>query len=632
MLKQLLLFTFCVTTFVKISAQSDSLRIKKLFDKAYALEIPKPDSALFLYDEIIELSKQDFLIFAAKANNYKGIVYNDIGKYDSAITHYNKSIQLFNKITDQKGIASNYINIGNSLKLRGDFQDAITYYFKGISLYENLKNNYRLAISYANLASLYEDIAKYSDAQFNYHRSNMFAQKEFDSIQLVYNHYNLSNLFANTKKTDSAAYHIKKARIYLHNFKNLEINHLVNYGEGRIYFDQKKYQKALTSANKALKLAEQLQNPYYLALSYHFLGNIYLKKNDLRLADKYAKSAFQISRKYDNQPNLVKIYKQLVDINTKKGDFRKAYEFQSLYIKTKDSLLNKENILSLNLLQKQFETEKKNKEIAEQQLALKQQENKIQRKETQNNYMIGVSLFLLVASVLIWFTYRQRQKRKNQEIITLKRDFQIKTLESLIEGEEKERFRIAQELHDGVNGDLSAIKYKLSSLLEMNNQVIKEAVTMLDDSCKQIRAISHNLVPPSLENFSLIEATETYCHTINTANPVAIHFQTVGAPIDLPKKVAINIFRVIQELVTNSLKHANASEVNVQISYQNDSLQITVEDNGKGFNKERVSSQGIGLSNIASRLQYLNASEDFISNDKGTSYSFEIDTKKLNDH
>ena len=207
--------------------------------------------------------------------------------------------------------------------------------------------------------------------------------------------------------------------------------------------------------------------------------------------------------------------------------------------------------------------------------------------------MLGVIIFLLFGSLLLFITYKQRQKRKNQEILTLKRDFQIKTLESLIEGEEKERLRIAKELHDGVNGDLSAIKFKLSSLLEMNNKVIKEAVAMIDDSCKQVRAISHNLVPPSLESFNLIEATETYCNTMNSVNSMDITFQFLGEEFFLSKKEEVNIFRIIQELVSNSIKHAECSEINVQISSRNKVLQITVEDDGKGFNTTKEPENGI---------------------------------------
>ena len=195
----------------------------------------------------------------------------------------------------------------------------------------------------------------------------------------------------------------------------------------------------------------------------------------------------------------------------------------------------------------------------------------------------------------------------------------------MIEGEEKERFRIAKELHDGVNGDLSAIKFKLSTLLEMNNTVIKEAITMIDNSCNQVRAISHNLVPPSLENFNLLEAIEEYCEKSDASHSQNITFQHLGEKVNISKKEEINIFRIIQELVTNSIKHANATEINVQISCRNKIMQITVEDNGKGFNIDTIENKGIGLKNIQSRVDYLHANLDVLSNKKGTSTTIEID-------
>jgi signal transduction histidine kinase len=161
----------------------------------------------------------------------------------------------------------------------------------------------------------------------------------------------------------------------------------------------------------------------------------------------------------------------------------------------------------------------------------------------------------------------------------------------------------------------------------MNNTVIKEAVTMIDNSCEQVRAISHNLVPPSLKDFNLIEAVEDYCQNINSIHEPEVHFQHVGDAIDLDKKQEANLFRIVQELVTNSIKHAEAKEINVQLSYLENTLQLTVEDNGKGFNPNTVKSDGIGMQNVQSRVDYLNATIDFVSNEKGTSYTIAIDTK-----
>ncbi len=236
---------------------------------------------------------------------------------------------------------------------------------------------------------------------------------------------------------------------------------------------------------------------------------------------------------------------------------------------------------------------------------------------------------LLLASILLWFLFQQRQKRIQQQLITIQREQEVRTLESLMEGEEKQRLRIAKELHDGVNGDLSAIKFKLSSLLKMNNTVIKEAVTMIDRSCEQVRAISHNLVPPSLKDFNLLEAVEEYCQSMNSIHSPEISFQHLGNDITLDKKQEANIYRIVQELVTNSVKHAEAKEINVQLSHQESVLQLTVEDDGKGFDKNKVESDGIGLQNVSSRIDYLNATLDFVSNEKGTSYTISMDANTV---
>lgn len=279
-------------------------------------------------------------------------------------------------------------------------------------------------------------------------------------------------------------------------------------------------------------------------------------------------------------------------------------------------------------MEARYATEKKEQQLLAQNLKLESQELAIEKQKTEKRVYIILATLFLVSALALAIVYQQRQKRKNQEILTLKREQQVKTLESLMEGEEKERLRIAQELHDGINVDLSSIKYKLTSLLEQNNKVINEAVAMIDKSCEQVRAISHDLVPPSLKNFSLADAIRDFCTTKNNIHQPSIGFDVIGEPLVLSKNAEVNIFRIVQELINNSIKHAEASEINVQLSYANDTMQLTIEDDGKGFDRSKVSS-GIGLQNIESRIEYLNGKLDFTSDDKGTSYVIDIDTNKV---
>jgi len=626
-LKNVIYILFFLFSSVHLFGQKDSIYIKKSLDKAYNYEQTKPDSALFLYDKIIKFSiVNNYPLYTAKANNYKGIVLSDMGKYDSAVAYYNKSIAIFKSLNNKKGVAANLINIGNTSQLQGDLQNATIYYLDGIKIYETLKDDFRLSISHGNLATIFDAIGQKQDAKNNLFKSNRFALKVNDSTQLVYNYYNLTDLYFDENKIDSAFINIKKSNNYLNNSSSHHLKYLVSYGRARYFIKSNNLNKALQTSKESLNYAKNIQNPYYLSLTHSLLGKVYFKQKKYNDALKETHKGLKIAKKYGNKSNLIKINSQLSSIYDEMNDNKKALFYKNLQYKYKDSVLTALQKKNIHLINTKYQTEKKDKEIAQQNLEL-------QLQQTQYNYMTGLAIFLLIGSILTWFLFQQRQKRKNQEIVTLKREHQIKSLETLIEGEEKERLRIAKELHDGVNGDLSAIKYKLTSMQEMNNKIINEAVAMIDKSCKQVRAISHNLIPPSLESFNIIEATEAFCQNINAIHQPNINFQHIGEiPTNINKKDEINIFRIIQELVTNSIKHAEASEIDVQLSCRSKQIQITVEDNGKGFDAKNQKPNGIGLQNINSRVDYLQAKMDVISNDKGTSYTIEIDTIKLNDN
>ncbi|PXY38812.1 hypothetical protein DMB65_21045 [Flavobacterium cheongpyeongense] len=224
-------------------------------------------------------------------------------------------------------------------------------------------------------------------------------------------------------------------------------------------------------------------------------------------------------------------------------------------------------------------------------------------------------------------------KKVNSQLEIDKQNQEIATLEALIDGEDKERKRIAQELHDGLNSDLSAIKYHLSTLEESGLSVIdtenlNKVINMIDESCAQVRSISHNLMPSSILEYGLIESIGEYCIKIKSSDNFKIDFQTYGDYIALSKKNETVVYRIIQELVTNILKHSKATEAMIQFNYREDELFITVEDNGIGFDKSAVSN-GIGLKNINTRIAFLNAQLDIDSSASGSSYTISINLNKI---
>ena len=612
-------FVFC---------QSDSLRVTRMFDRAYIQEIADPDYAITIYDSIISLAQfNKHPLFVSKALNYKGIVYNNTGRYDSALVYYKKSLNSFKNINHTRGVASNYINIGNTFKLQDNYTRAIEHYILGIALYEVLKDTLRLAISYANLATIYDDIGDVASSKNHYKRSNRYAENVADSIQLTYNSFNLFELYAKNYQADSAVIHIKKARQYLPSQKELELHFLVHYGEARALFEMENNSKAaLQKAKIAAQEAEVLANPYYTGNINHLLGRIYLANGNIKKATAHTQICVSTGKIHGNKSILMKAYEQLSEIHQEKKDYQTALKYKNLMHQLYAEYMNEKQIKQTKLLDIQYKTAKKNKEIAAQKAILQKQETKLRAQQNRQYILIGVALFFLAVLIFLWWTYKQRKRQKNQEILALKREHQIHALEFLIEGEEKERMRIAKELHDGVNGDLSAIKFKLSTTMDAQNKLMNEISRMIDKSCSQIRAISHNLIPPSLENLDLSTTIKNYCISMTSVQDVLIQYQCIGTPYNLNKKVEVHIFRIVQELVSNALKYAEASEIHIQLSFVvPNTLQLTLEDNGKGF-KMNGETKGIGLQNIDSRAQIIQATSDLKSNEQGTSYMLELKT------
>ena len=221
------------------------------------------------------------------------------------------------------------------------------------------------------------------------------------------------------------------------------------------------------------------------------------------------------------------------------------------------------------------------------------------------------------------------EKNRVRTLVTIhKHEQKISKLEGLLEGEENERKRIAEELHDGIAGDLLAIKFNLSNISIENQSavnigVLQQVSQIIDNSCVQIREISHNLSPSSITNFGLLETVENLCKKMESIYKIKINFNFSGDEIDITQNVETHIYRIIQELVNNVVKHSKASVADVVINYAKPYLTISIRDNGTGFSDEEIIN-GIGLSNIDSRIRFLNAQIEKESSAQGTLFKISI--------
>ena len=224
----------------------------------------------------------------------------------------------------------------------------------------------------------------------------------------------------------------------------------------------------------------------------------------------------------------------------------------------------------------------------------------LQKKSTFNYFLIGSVAALLITGFLGYRNLRhrhqlakQREELQQQRIRELEKDKQLIAVDSMLKGQEDERSRLAKDLHDGLGGLLSGVKFSLSNMKDNlimtpdNMAVFERSLDMLDTSIKELRRVAHNMMPEILTKFGLDEALREYCNTVNATNLLAVKYQSLGMETRLDKATEIIIYRIVQELLNNVLKHASASEAFIQLIRENDRLNMVVEDNGRGFDTAR---------------------------------------------
>ncbi len=282
------------------------------------------------------------------------------------------------------------------------------------------------------------------------------------------------------------------------------------------------------------------------------------------------------------------------------SDFKKAYYTILELLEAQDSAITRNEIIKLGDLELKYRSVEKDKQLAENKLMLTRKDNALKIKNIGMGILAASGVTLSGILLLLQRNYRQKQKnlraeQRNQELL------------ARLAGEEQERKRISQELHDGIGGILSAAKMNLSSIspasIEQESKY-EQGIQLLDEVYNELRQTAHNLSPNVLKQKGLVPTLSGYCKRTAEAQNMDIRLQTLGQLSILDDETALTTYRMVQELLQNVVKHSGASKAMVQLNYQEGLLDITVEDNGKGISG-RTQEAGIGLDNIRDRVAAL---------------------------
>lgn len=550
----------------------------------------------------------------------------DVHNFNENLLHGYKGLDIASDLKDSTSIGIILSNIGKAHYFNANYDSASVYYYKAVSVLSAPDKKVHLADAYNNLAKMYRKLRELPRAHEFYRKALQLysALNDKNGIATIYNEWGVVYEYEKDFKQAIRNYNMSlEMRRQMKD--SVGMAYSLNF-IGGAYALMGKFTESLEYNQGALAIRRALKDSFAMALSYSDLGIVHRMKGDRITAASMLTSSNEIARKIKYPDLILNNLKELATLHAEDQDYATAYTYQQEYGMMKDSIYQSETRKQVEEMAAKYKNAEQEKQIQEQVFQI-----------TKRNYwIIGISLLTLLLCLLGLSAYkRYKLKREAEWQMALTKERTL-SAQLLVEAEEKERRRIAAELHDGVGQTLSAASLNLSafrniftSTKEQQNQLYDKIQQLVDDSCREVRNVSHQLMPQNLQNKNLATAVRELISRIDKkVLTISLHdegFYNAGS-----NQVESLLYRVIQEVVNNTLKHSNATRLDITIVKTDEVIDIMTEDDGKGFMvKEAFQKNGMGLQNMQSRISYLQGKIEWDSRPgKGTLVSINVPIKQ----
>ena len=604
------------------NAQTDTAKLSALV-KLGGVLIVQDEQVAYLNKQLELATKLQKFEMAAGILRTLGWYQYSNDRFSSADSFYRQSLAICNKYNFTRVEGLDYTGLMMLYWWQGKTKEGVTYFEKAEVAFQKVNANKELSNLYVNASELYNNINLRDQSLLYAQKSFDFAGKSLDSNTIIQSAAFLGSAYLNAGKREKALSVLKNALIMAQN-RNDEYNlGDINYFLGKYYFTEKNYLVAGIYCETAIKFYSKLHANDRVLSSLGLLADVYFLKKDF---DKSKEILLKQKSLLGSGSNMERYYyRSMANIDLVTQDV-KAWEKDNVIADSLDEIYNglevKKAVLEIDT---KYKTSLKEKEI----VLLNQQ------KDIQDIFIIGLLGTLAALSIIGFFVYRVISQKKflaEQKNIQLEQEKQLVAVSSILEGQEAERSRMAKDLHDGLGGMLSGIKLNLSSMKgnmiihETDAQLFTKSITQLDSAIAEMRRVAHNMMPEALLKFGLGEAIQDYCDGINESNTVKMKYTQLGLQQPLEKSTEVILYRIVQELCNNAIKHAAAKNIFIQLTKHERGITLTIEDDGKGFETAKLSTfKGAGLQNVQSRVDYLKGVLNIESEaGKGTSVNVEI--------
>jgi signal transduction histidine kinase len=617
---------------------ADTSRAKSLLQLAMIYETVDSSKSIQTYQTAVDHAVGKHLDFySGLAYFNRSFIQSQLQHYDMAMASLDTALYFLGKSKDPNALFRTgqvYDAMSNISKHQGDYKAAVDFLFKGIDIFEKTGRTKNLVISLINLSMVYKLFHEFDK------------QKEYGLKALNISRTLADNeeyVFASMSQIAHALSHQghgKEAKVYIDSAmlfhpSSREPQTAINFYsiKGFTEMNLNLLDEAYGSFSEGYRIARSVNELYSITQTRLQMSRVLTLQKKFTLAKPLLDSSYQEAM-VSKDPSLIEVALACrAGYYEESGDVKLALKYYIEYKQVADSLASVQNKEFSATQEVKYETAKKQYRIVQLETEKQIQDLKLKQRNVWN-YILGASALLaLLIAFLTYRNYDQKRKLQALRITELETEKQLTATEAVLKGEEQERTRLAKDLHDGLGGMLSGIKHSFNTMkgnlimTPENAQAFEHSMNMLDSSIREMRRVAHNMMPEALVKFGLDAALKDFCQDINQAGALAVRYQSIGLEnATLDQTTSITIYRIIQELINNTLKHAQAKNALVQVSHDPETLSITVEDDGRGFDKAVLQqSKGIGWSNIQNRVEFLKADLDVqTSADRGTSVQIDI--------
>ena len=530
---------------------------------------------------------------------------------DTALVILQQALDLARREKDESWEANFLANIGTAYSVKEWHETALSYYMEALSFYEKRNDSRRLQQVYYMMSQIYTDIKDF-DKAIEYSEKSVAINSEF-----VYSLYTLGLAYSKVYQHEKAKKYYEEALRISESQNNIYTMGMLYYrltDDAIMDFD---LDIAEQYAQQSLEINKQFGHTY-CCNNYIAISKIELLKGNYGASEAYAKEALEIAIEYDMLASKQYCYKILSQLAIAQRKFRESIKYSVEIDLIENEIAKSTTRRNAEEMSAKYETEKK--------------EIKITALEERQRFIlllfISAGVVFLLALAALFFLWRWTvQKRQHAEIriLQLEQEKQLIATQSVLDGETQERTRLARDLHDGLGSLLSTLRlnledvFKCAVLAPNVTERFRKAFGLLDESTREMRRVAHHLMPDALSRFGLRTALADFCNAIPTAE-----FVYFGDEQRFDRKLEEVIYRIAHELINNSLKHADASHILVQIVQEAHRIALTVEDDGRGFDPN-MATEGMGIQNIRTRVTSFGGTIDIQSDAKeGTAINVEF--------